>query len=223
MRQPGDSGFALGPHVDGGSVERWEEDGYGKGKVYQKIWEGKWEAFDPWESSCRVPVVSDLYNGAGACSMLRFFQGWLSMSATGPGEGTLLVNPLLSRATAYYLLRPFFTPRLLSRGGDSTNSQFLDSDNWQLEAQPTSTLHGSAMSHCQELNDALHPHLALSKSMVSIPQVQPGDYVAWHCDSMDSGNLLWLNYAYIFQLYMRSTRSMPVCPTHQCYTSPPAP
>jgi hypothetical protein len=24
IRQPGDAGFALGAHVDGGSVERWE-------------------------------------------------------------------------------------------------------------------------------------------------------------------------------------------------------
>ena len=27
IRQPGDAGFALGPHVDGGSVERWEPEG----------------------------------------------------------------------------------------------------------------------------------------------------------------------------------------------------
>jgi hypothetical protein len=27
IRQPGDAGFALGAHVDGGSVERWEPDG----------------------------------------------------------------------------------------------------------------------------------------------------------------------------------------------------
>lgn len=43
MRQPGDAKFALGPHVDGGSCERWELDGYGKGGVYDKIWQGEWE------------------------------------------------------------------------------------------------------------------------------------------------------------------------------------
>jgi hypothetical protein len=37
MRLPGDSQFALGPHVDGGSCERWEEDGYGRGHVYDAI------------------------------------------------------------------------------------------------------------------------------------------------------------------------------------------
>jgi len=62
IRQPGDAGFALGPHCDAGSVERWEENGYGKGGVYDSIFKGKWEGYDPWESSCRLPVVSDLYN-----------------------------------------------------------------------------------------------------------------------------------------------------------------
>ena len=78
MRLPGDSKFALGPHVDGGSVERWEEGGYGLGKVYDDIWQGRWEEYDPWESSTRLPVMSDLYGGIGACSMFRMFQGWLS-------------------------------------------------------------------------------------------------------------------------------------------------
>ncbi|MCJ1394932.1 hypothetical protein MMC18_007813 [Xylographa bjoerkii] len=110
IRQPGDSGFALGPHIDGGSLERWEPEGYGLGGVYDKIWQGEWEKYDPWEASSRIPAVSDLYDGAGACSMFRMFQGWLSMSSTGPKEGTLMVNPLLQLSTAYLLLRPFFTP-----------------------------------------------------------------------------------------------------------------
>lgn len=78
MRLPGDAKFALGPHVDGGSCERWEEEGYGRGQVYNDIWQGNWEQYDPWESSTRLPVVSDLYGGVGACSMFRMFQGWLS-------------------------------------------------------------------------------------------------------------------------------------------------
>lgn len=78
MRLPGDAKFALGPHVDGGSCERWEEEGYGRGRVYERIWKGEWEEYDPWESSGRLSVVSDLYQGVGACSMFRMFQGWLS-------------------------------------------------------------------------------------------------------------------------------------------------
>jgi hypothetical protein len=180
IRQPGDSGFALGPHVDGGSVERWEWDGYGLGGVYDAVFEGRWEDFDPWEASGRLRVVSDLYNGAGACSMFRMWQGWLSMSYTGPGEGTLLVNPLFKLATVYYLLRPFFEPK----NGDRERSGYLDEENWELEKATSSVLQGATMGCTQELSEALHPHLELSKTMVHVPDVRPGDYVAWHCDSI---------------------------------------
>jgi hypothetical protein len=178
IRNPGDARFALGPHVDGGSVERWEEEGYGKGHVYQDIWEGNWEKHDPWESGCRLTAVSDLYQGPGACSMFRMFQGWLSMSTTGPNQGTLLVNPLFSRATAYYLLRPFFTPK------STSPETFLDVDNWELESSPSSELQGAYPSQSLELNDLIHPHLKLGDSMVHVPKVNPGDYVAWHCDTI---------------------------------------
>lgn len=50
MRQPGDASFALGPHIDGGSCERWEEDGYGRGGdgggVYGDVFRGDWEKCD---------------------------------------------------------------------------------------------------------------------------------------------------------------------------------
>lgn len=148
---------------------------------------GEWEGYDAWEASARLPVVSDLYNGAGACSMFRMFQGWLGMSATGPGEGTLLVNPLLSRATAYFLLRPFWEP-VRAADADGTGAAgweaFLRADNWRLEERRTPMLQGATPSHCQELSGALHPHLDLKSTMVPVPKVRPGDYVAWHCDSM---------------------------------------
>jgi len=180
IRQPGDSAFALGPHVDGGSVERWEREGYGKGGVYDAVFKGRWEDFDPWEASCRLKVESDLYNGAGACSMFRMFQGWLSMSATGPGEGTLLVNPLFKLATVYYLLRPFFEPK----NADREKNGYLDEGNWELAEEQSSVLQGATMGCTQELSDVLHPHLQLFKTMIHVPDVRPGDYVAWHCESI---------------------------------------
>ncbi|KNG88506.1 hypothetical protein ANOM_003223 [Aspergillus nomiae NRRL 13137] len=186
IRQPGDAGFALGPHVDGGGPERWEDNGYGRGNVYQRIWQGGWEEYDPWEASCRVLAETDLYNGAGACSMFRMFQAWLGMSHTGPNEGTLLVNPLLSLATAYFLLRPFFEPiytppRECSRMATET---FLHPSNWRLERKTSSNLQGATPGFAQELTTTLHPHLELDKTMVHVPKIAPGDYVAWHCDTI---------------------------------------
>ncbi|THW04271.1 DUF1479-domain-containing protein [Aureobasidium pullulans] len=192
MREPGDAKFALGPHVDGGSCERWEETGYGKGQVYKDIWQGDWEKYDPWESSSRLPVESDLYQGAGACSAFRAAQGWLSMSHTSAFEGTLLVNPLLQLATAYFLLRPFFTPRTgpstqVSVNGaleQANTEEYLSLENWKLEDKPSSWLQGANLGRGQELNALLHPHLNLPETMVHIPKVQPGDYVVWHCDGI---------------------------------------
>jgi hypothetical protein len=185
MRLPGDNRFALGPHIDGGGPERWEPEGYGRGQVYERIFAGEWEQYDPWESSCRLPVVSDLYNGSSSCTVFRMAQGWLSMSETGPFEGTLLVNPLLSRATAYLLLRPFFSPiiQATNPAADDFPGDFLASDNWRLDEPPNSWLHGASPGMGQELRGFLHPHLELNKTMTHVPVVQPGDYVAWHCDS----------------------------------------
>ncbi|KAF1349441.1 DUF1479-domain-containing protein [Lizonia empirigonia] len=191
MRLPGDAKFTLGPHVDGGSVERWDEKGYGLGKVYDSVWKGQWEDFDPWEASCRLPVKSDLHQGVGACSAFRMFQGWLSLSTCSAFEGTLLVNPLLAKATAYYLLRPFFSPKRGVEPGAQTTSEaitkstdFLASDNWEMDSTPTPWVHGATPGHGQELSHLLHPHLELQKSMIHMPTVKPGDYVAWHCDTI---------------------------------------
>jgi Protein of unknown function (DUF1479) len=165
IRNPGDAKFALGPHIDGGSLERWEDPEYSK--VYRKIFEGQWEEYDAFDAKHRINAKMDLYNGAGACSMFRFFQGWLSMSDTGPKEGTLKLCPMLKHATSYLLLRPFFDLR--------TSQLTIDS-----------SFPGSVPGAAQEYNDETHPHLELQQTMVSVPKVEPGDFVAWHCDTIHS-------------------------------------
>ncbi|KAJ5873019.1 uncharacterized protein N7529_005372 [Penicillium soppii] len=165
IRDPGDSKFTLGPHVDGGSLERWEDPEYAR--VYTKILEGKWEQYDAWDARHRLTANMDLYNGAGACSMLRFFQAWLSMSHTKPGEGSLHVCPMINHSTAYTILRPFF---------ETEGSKPL------LDA----SFPGSVPGACQEYNPVTHPHLDLETTMVSVPEVAPGDFVAWHCDALHS-------------------------------------
>ena len=183
IRQPGDAKFALGPHQDGGSVERWEAGGYGRGGVYDAIFRGEWEAYDPYDASGRVAAVTDMYDGLGACSMFRMFQGWLAMSRSAPGQGTLLVNPLLRESTAYALLRPFFRP--VQAADQVAREDFLDARNWVFTAgqDMTSDLQGATPGHGQEFPEGMHPHLELEKTMIHMPEVKPGDFVVWHCDS----------------------------------------
>ncbi|KAJ4409174.1 hypothetical protein N0V82_009553 [Gnomoniopsis sp. IMI 355080] len=197
MRQPGDAAFSLGPHQDGGSVERWMREGYGRGGTYNAVFAGKWDAdeFDPWDASTRVDAVNDLYDGLGACSAFRMFQGWLSMSAVGPREGTLLVNPLLKLATAYSLLRPFFRPRMTLPAEQQEQplqgverARFLDARNWEFTGgdSMTSEIPGATPGYGMEFPRwAWHPHLELDRTMVHVPAVRPGDFVAWHCDTTE--------------------------------------
>lgn len=73
LRKPGDSKFALSPHTDGGSLERWEDPEYAL--VYHKILTGNWEQYDAFDAKHRLAAKMDPYNGAGACSMFRSFPG----------------------------------------------------------------------------------------------------------------------------------------------------
>lgn len=163
-------------------MERWEENGYGLGSVYDKIFEGSWEEYNPWDAGKRVLAVMNNYDGLGSASMFRMFQGWLSMSHTRAYEGTLLVNPLLQLSTPYFLLRPFFRP--VKEAKDVSSEEYLAVDNWVFTGEEmTSELQGATPGHGQELNADLHPHLELDTSMVHMPPVGPGDFVVWHCDS----------------------------------------
>lgn len=109
------------------------------------------------------------------------------MSHTSAFEGTLLVNPLLQLATAYFLLRPFFTERNYPQVSDTIANKeklindpaYLSPDNWKLEIPCSSWLHGANPGRGQELDPSLHPHLNLPTTMVHVPTVEPGDYVVW--------------------------------------------
>ncbi|KAK6354107.1 hypothetical protein TWF730_008525 [Orbilia blumenaviensis] len=172
MRTPGDRSFALGPHVDGGSLERWEDPTYAS--CYTEILKGNWENHNAFDAKHRVNAIMDLYNSSGGCAAFREFQGWLSLSSCGPGEGTLRINPLLKQATAYWILRPFFSP---------PKHDPSSLDGWKLDLS-TSRFPGSAQGRGQEMSDVTHPHLQLQHSVVSAPRVEPGDFLAWHCDTI---------------------------------------
>lgn len=177
--------------VDSGSLERWEPDGYGRGGAYEAIWRGDWESFDPWDPSGRINVTQDLYNGAGACSAFRMFQGILALTSGEPASIRVLPSPKL--VAAYFLLRPFFSPKTKppTSGYDEEGAApevvaewdaFLDPDNWVLNEEQSTIIHGAVPGHAQRITELWHPHLRLRRSLVEIPTLQAGDYVLWHCD-----------------------------------------
>ncbi|KAG8904372.1 hypothetical protein FRC01_008753 [Tulasnella sp. 417] len=177
IRKPGDAKFALGPHIDGGSLERWEDGRYRN--CYREILSGNWREHDAFDVGRRLGVNSDMYNGPNQCSVFRAFQGWLALSSTGPSEGTLRVFPLLKEASAYVLLRPFFKPTL-----PPTDPNYLSAHSWAIDVESTN-FPNSFMAGAQELNDLTHPHLRLDDGgIVSVKKVEPGDMVYWHCDTI---------------------------------------
>jgi hypothetical protein len=175
VRYPGEAG-TLPAHLDNGSIERWEdEEG---SKTYRAIWEGRWEQYDAWDIDHRAEAVVDLYGGPGACSVFRSLQGksrsggvgeiltqvgWLSLADNGPRRGTLELCPDIKLTTAYVLLRPFF---------DQNGKIDMDSTYF----------YGADPGMGQVVQDSWHPALQMNKTIISVPEAGPGDYVFWHCD-----------------------------------------
>ncbi|KAJ3873676.1 hypothetical protein F5051DRAFT_476225 [Lentinula edodes] len=160
VRRPGSVGM-FQPHLDNGSIERWEDGEYGR--VFRKIWEGKWEEYDAWDMDHRAEAVMDLYGGPGACSAFRSLQGLLSIDDNGPRCGTIQFLPDIKLSTAYILLRPYFN-----------DQNKLDMDS--------TYFYGADPGQGQVVKDIWHPHLQLNKTIISCPQAEPGDYIFWHCD-----------------------------------------
>jgi hypothetical protein len=173
--------------MDGGSIERWEDP------TYRLSWShilngqtpGDWKKHDPYSVGQRLDARSDMYATPNQCSIFRPWQGWTAMSYTGPGEGTLKVLPMLSLATAYTILRPFFRPKSTSNNPDPVS---FKADDWEPDLD-TPTFPGSAMRSGQELHEKTHPHLRLDQTMVPIGNVQPGDQVYCMCFPCSKKNI----------------------------------
>ncbi len=99
-RQPGNSTLGLSPHVDGGSVERWLDEGFHN--VYRHVYSGEWQKYDPFAAAHRTETKE--ISSPAVCQMFRTFQGWTALTSQGPGEGTLQLIPI-ARGMAWILLR----------------------------------------------------------------------------------------------------------------------
>ena len=64
IRNPGPSTYTLGPHIDGGSLERWEDPGFRE--CWAQILKGgrSWRQHNPWDVAPRLDAKQDLYAAA---------------------------------------------------------------------------------------------------------------------------------------------------------------
>ena len=99
-REPGDRSLGLSAHCDGGSIERWCDEGFQK--VYADIFFGEVDRYDPFRAAGRTGTHE--IPSPAVCSVFRTFQGWTALTPQGPGDGTLRLIPL-ARGMAWMLLR----------------------------------------------------------------------------------------------------------------------
>jgi len=156
-RLPGTTSKGLGAHTDSGALERWLLPAYQK--VFRKIFTNRFEEYDPWDAAFRPDINEYDVDNTTKCSAFRTFQGWTALSDMQTGQGLLHVVPV-PEAMAYVLLRPL------------------------LDDVPEDELCGVAPGRVLPVSEKWHPHLI--KGLCSIPELQAGDSVWWHCDVIHS-------------------------------------
>lgn len=125
--------------------------------VYRHVFAGQWQNYNPFAAEGRTEVRE--FPSPAVCSMFRTFQGWTALSPQRKHGGTLNLLPI-ANAMAYILLRAL---------QDDVPEDSL------CEAWP-----GRALS----INERWHPLLLTGIS--SIPDMEAGDTVFWHCDVIHS-------------------------------------
>ncbi|APG17351.1 hypothetical protein A3780_07220 [Kosakonia radicincitans] len=156
-RPPGTTSKGLGAHTDSGALERWLLPAYQR--VFASVFNGKLEEYDPWDAAHRTEVEEYTVDNTTKCSVFRTFQGWTALSDMIPGQGLLHVVPI-PEAMAYILLRPL------------------------LDDVPEDELCGVAPGRVLPVSEKWHP--LLIEALSSIPALDAGDSVWWHCDVIHS-------------------------------------
>ncbi|MGK9172430.1 DUF1479 domain-containing protein [Yokenella regensburgei] len=156
-RPPGTTSKGLGAHTDSGALERWLLPAYQR--VFANVFNGKLDEYDPWDAAHRTEVEEYTVDNTTKCSVFRTFQGWTALSDMIPGQGLLHVVPI-PEAMAYILLRPL------------------------LDDVPEDELCGVAPGRVLPISEQWHP--LLTEALTSIPALEAGDSVWWHCDVIHS-------------------------------------
>lgn len=156
-RPPGTTSKGLGAHTDSGALERWLLPAYQQ--VFARVFDGNVDQYDPWNAAHRTEVEEYTVDNTTKCSVFRTFQGWTALSDMIPGQGLLHVVPI-PEAMAYILLRPL------------------------LDDVPEDELCGVAPGRVLPVSEKWHPLLV--EALTSIPALEAGDSVWWHCDVIHS-------------------------------------
>ncbi len=122
-------------------------------KVYRHVFSGDWRKYNAFDAGFR-PEVREVDSPA-VCSMFRTFQGWTALTRQGPGDGTLQLIPI-AEAMVYILLRAI------------------------QDDVPADSLCGAEPGRALSVNQQYHGPLI--QALSSIPVMEPGDTIFWHCD-----------------------------------------
>jgi hypothetical protein len=122
-------------------------------RAFAALFRGDFASYDPWSAAHRVEAAQ--YPGSTMCSAFRTFQGWTALCDMEHDQGVLQTIPI-PKAFGYLLLRPLLSD--------------VDADD----------LCGVKLSRTFPVNERFHSILTPARS--SIPNVEAGDTVWWHCD-----------------------------------------
>lgn len=121
--------------------------------VYRHVFSGNWQQYNPFDAEMRTEVRE--FASPAVCSMFRTFQGWTALTPQRQHGGTLKLLPV-ANVMAYILLRA------------------LQDD------VPEDDLCGAAPGRALSVSEKWHP--LLLSGISSIPNMEAGDAVFWHCD-----------------------------------------
>ncbi|TCD66348.1 hypothetical protein EIP91_001452 [Steccherinum ochraceum] len=168
LRHPGNQWNAHPPHVDGGSIERWEDSVFRT--CFTDILSGEWRTHDPYDLEGRINARTSLYGRENQSSIFRTYQGWLAVSETAPHEGTLKVFPNVILSNAYTIMRPFFRPTAAPESPD-----FLHAKSWEYDISspdfPGIYSIGKGFAGPRP-NTGTHPHMRLNDAMDVVHAVE---------------------------------------------------
>jgi len=121
--------------------------------VYRHVFSGNWQQYNPFDAEKRCEVRE--FPSPAVCSMFRTFQGWTALTPQRKHGGTLQLLPI-ANAMAWILLR-------------ALQDDVAEDD-----------LCGAAPGRALSISEKFHP--LLLEGFSSIPDMEAGDTVFWHCD-----------------------------------------